>query len=78
MTCVRCQGLMVTSRLEDVGGSTEFEPLSGWHCLQCGEVIDPGIEANRKDHREPRRNLARPPGTVPAGSSGPKRKERTH
>ncbi len=46
MNCLRCQGLMVTTRLEDAGSSTLCFP--GWQCLLCGEVIDSGIDANRK------------------------------
>jgi hypothetical protein len=37
---------MVTTRLEDAGSSTLC--FSGWQCLLCGEVIDSGIDANRK------------------------------
>ncbi len=60
MPCPRCHGLMVVIRLEDRTASLSFEPLSGWHCLLCGEVIDPGIVANRKSHQEPRDSRARP------------------
>ena len=65
MCCRRCRGLMVTIRLEDAASSTCS--FSGWQCLLCGEVTDPGIEANRDCRLEPRRNGARPPGTVPVG-----------
>jgi hypothetical protein len=47
MNCLRCHGLMVTIRLEDVGGSSLR--FSGWQCLMCGEVIDSVINANRKE-----------------------------
>jgi hypothetical protein len=56
---------MVRIDLEDAGSSTYC--FSGWQCLLCGEVTDPGIEANRECRAEPRRNGARPPGTVPVG-----------
>jgi hypothetical protein len=46
MNCLRCHGLMVTIRLEDAASSTLC--CSGWQCLLCGEVIDSGIDANRK------------------------------
>lgn len=72
MSCRRCQGLMVTIRLEDAGSSTGC--YSAWQCLLCGEVTDSGIEANREGHGEPRRNGARPPGTVPVGFGVLKRK----
>lgn len=71
MSCRRCQGLMVTIRLEDAASSTRS--FSGWQCLLCGEVTDAGIKANRQCHREPRRNGARPPGTLSVGPGGPKR-----
>jgi hypothetical protein len=47
MHCLRCRGLMVTIRLEDVGSSSLC--FSGWQCLMCGEVIDSVIAANRKE-----------------------------
>ena len=72
MNCSRCRGLMVTTVLMDAGSSTDS--FSGWQCLQCGEVTDPGIAANRKHHLEPRRNGARPPGSLPAKAGGAKRK----
>ena len=74
MECRRCQGLMVAIKLEDTGSSTLC--FSGWQCLLCGEIVDLGIKANRKSHLEPRRNRARPHGTVLAGSGGPKRRAR--
>lgn len=50
MHCLRCHGLMVTIRLEDVGSSSLC--FSGWQCLMCGEVIDSVITANRNElHR---------------------------
>ena len=53
MNCLRCQGLMVSIRLEDAGSSSLC--FSGWQCLMCGEVIDSVITANRKDlHGQPR------------------------
>jgi hypothetical protein len=58
--CPRCRGLMVKITLEDVGGSTTRDTFFGWQCLLCGEIIDPGIVANRKGHQEPTRNRSRP------------------
>jgi hypothetical protein len=51
MHCLRCHGLMVTLRLEDVGSSSLC--FSGWQCLMCGEVIDSVITANRKELHGP-------------------------
>jgi hypothetical protein len=58
MNCRRCQGLMVTIRLEDAGSSTLC--FSGWQCLLCGEVIDSVIDANRKGLHIPTRSQVRP------------------
>lgn len=60
MHCPRCQGLMVATSLEDWAGSASRDRLIGWNCLLCGEVLDPGIAANRKQRHEPVRNRARP------------------
>lgn len=59
MSCLRCHGLMVPTRLEEAAGVTSGGSLSGWKCLLCGEVIDSVIAANRKHHAEPKRNRAR-------------------
>jgi hypothetical protein len=71
MNCQRCQGLMVTIRLEDAGHMTS-RSLSGWQCLLCGEVIEPGIVANRTGYHEPGRDRTRP--RYLTGSGGLKRK----
>jgi len=57
MNCRRCQGLMVTTRLEEAESSTPC--FIGWQCLLCGEVVDSGIKANRKGHQELRRDRTR-------------------
>ena len=58
MNCRRCQGLMVTTTLEDGGGSTVC--FSGWRCLLCGAVIDSGINANRTGPHGPARSRGGP------------------
>jgi hypothetical protein len=59
MHCLRCQGLLVSVQMRDMG-----QPLvTGWRCLLCGEMTDPGIEANRASHVPPTRNRARVPGS---------------
>jgi hypothetical protein len=80
MKCLRCQGLMLSIGLEDSGNTTNRESFIGWQCLLCGEVIDPGIAANRKAHSEPVKNRARPPGydTLLDGSGRLKRKQPRH
>jgi len=60
MTCPRCQGLMSPIRLEDAGNMTNSQSLAGWRCLLCGEVIEPGITANRVGYHEPSRDRTRP------------------
>ena len=73
LNCIRCQGLMVPTRLEEAVGATSGESISGWKCLLCGEVIDSVIAANRKGRQEPMAGRARLPyGTVLAKSRGPK------
>lgn len=72
MNCPRCQGLMVMVRLEDAGYMTSRQSLSGWQCLLCGEIIEPGIAANRIGYHEPVRDRTRP--RYLAGSGGLKRK----
>jgi hypothetical protein len=51
--CSRCKGLMVPVRLEETAGATSGSVLTGMRCLQCGEVLDPVIEANRKSKAQP-------------------------
>jgi hypothetical protein len=58
MNCLRCQGLMVTTRLEDAGSSTLC--FFGWQCLLCGEVIDSVINVNRKELHGPTGSRGRP------------------
>jgi len=63
MTCPRCQGLMVSIPLEDRECSAPGEPILGWRCLLCGELVDETIVANRKSELEPERH--RPPICFP-------------
>lgn len=46
--CPRCQGFMVLERYEDWGSTTTAQAFLAWDCVQCGEVIDPVILANRR------------------------------
>lgn len=59
MNCRRCQGLMVSIRMEDRENMTNRH-VSGWHCLLCGEIVEDGIAANRIGHHEPTRDRTRP------------------
>lgn len=43
--CQRCRGLMVFEKF--YGQSTSFY---GWHCVLCGEILDPVILLHRISH----------------------------
>jgi hypothetical protein len=49
MTCLRCEGLMVCEKFEDLEGlgSSDHE-FAGWRCLNCGAIVDPVITAHRR------------------------------
>ncbi len=68
MSCPRCHGMMVSVNLDDIDGPTHQEPLIGWRCLQCGEVLDPVIMGNRRTPKNPAKNRARLPCGVMMGA----------
>lgn len=70
MFCPRCHGMMVSVNLDDVDGPTHQQPLVGWRCLQCGEVLDPVIMGNRRMPQNPAKNRARLPCGVMMGMEG--------
>lgn len=43
MTCGRCKGLMVNEWRPDFSPETYI-----WRCINCGSIVDPLIEQNRK------------------------------
>ncbi len=47
MTCLRCEGLMVSDWYYDLLETGEIN-FVGWRCLNCGAVVDPVIVANRE------------------------------
>jgi hypothetical protein len=49
MTCLRCEGLMVHEKFEDLDGlwSRDHEFL-GWRCLNCGAIVDSVIAAHKR------------------------------
>jgi hypothetical protein len=49
MMCLRCEGLMVYEKFEDLEGlgSSDHE-FAGWRCLNCGAIVDPVIAAHRR------------------------------
>ena len=48
MDCLRCRGLMVEDHFIDLYGTGGLMWMKGWRCLNCGHVVDPLIEANRR------------------------------
>lgn len=58
MRCLRCQGFLIAIQMRDLGQP----PVTGWRCLLCGAMTDPGIEANRVSQSPPIRSSARLPG----------------
>jgi uncharacterized Zn finger protein len=51
MTCTRCQGCMAKDHFVNLMESAESMWIAGWRCLNCGNVIDPVIEQNRRGQR---------------------------
>ncbi|MFQ5913755.1 MAG: hypothetical protein ACE5JS_11280 [Nitrospinota bacterium] len=46
MKCPKCEGLM--TNFKHYGFGTDLAgSFYGWHCLCCGEILDPIIIANR-------------------------------
>jgi len=52
--CARCGGLMVNDFSMDLFNSTGELNFAARRCVQCGEVIDPVIERNRRLRQESR------------------------
>lgn len=65
MHCLRCQGLMTEIDMSDL--SSQYR-VSGWRCLLCGEMTDPGIAINRLHNDPPRQDRVRVPGSPVAGT----------
>ncbi len=51
MRCRRCQGLMVEDCFLVLGDARGHLWLRGWRCVNCGEVIEPGIARHRRSQR---------------------------
>ena len=51
-TCSRCGGLMVNDFCMDILNSTGELDFAARRCVQCGEVVDPVIERNRRLRQE--------------------------
>jgi len=51
MGCKRCQGLMVSDAFIDMDDDSGYLWLGVWRCVNCGEVIDFGVDQNRRHQR---------------------------
>ena len=51
MTCTRCHGCMAKDHFIDLMESAEGMWMAGWRCLNCGNVLDPVMEQNRRGPR---------------------------
>ena len=47
MECLRCHGLMVEERFEDLRGDPHHISFHGWRCVCCGNVVDSLIIRHR-------------------------------
>ncbi len=47
MNCLRCKGLMILDRFNDERDDTHQFEFTAWHCLNCGDVLDPVIAGYR-------------------------------
>ena len=47
MNCPRCQGFMVEDYFIDLRESMGPHWVTGWRCMNCGNVVDPMIAVNR-------------------------------
>lgn len=56
MNCPRCSGLMISERMDDYRDDTGQRYFEGWHCIACGEILDPVIEMNRQNRPKPIRH----------------------
>lgn len=51
-TCTRCGGLMVSDFCMDLLNSTGELEFAAKRCVQCGDVVDPVIQHNRRFRQE--------------------------
>jgi len=51
MFCQRCHGLMVVDHFIDMQDGGEHHWLRAWRCVNCGEVVEPGIIRHRLGQR---------------------------
>ncbi len=58
-SCLRCGGIMVIERFQDLNDETGVINFIGRRCVLCGEVIDSTIQLNRLNQYQ----LCPPKGT---------------
>lgn len=51
MHCGRCDGYMVIDYFIDMQDDSDHLWLRAWRCVNCGEVVEPGILARRRAER---------------------------
>ncbi len=47
MACGRCHGFMVVDHFIDMQDDSGHLWLRGWRCVNCGDVVEPGILKHR-------------------------------
>ena len=50
MNCPRCQGFMVEDYFMDLQDTMGPQWVTAMRCMNCGNVVEPQIEANRRRH----------------------------
>jgi hypothetical protein len=51
MACRRCRGLTVVDHFIDMQDDQGHLWLTAWRCVNCGDVVEPGILSNRHAHQ---------------------------
>lgn len=53
--CLKCTGYTIYEKFYPPKGASCFEnPFWGWKCINCGEIIDEVILANRMEQKTKR------------------------
>ncbi len=51
MPCQRCQGLMVVDHFIDMQDDRGHFWLNAWRCINCGDVVEPGIAQHKLERK---------------------------
>jgi len=58
MDCLRCHGMMVSERFDEVEGYSREISFYGWRCVCCGNIFDRVIAVDRlKPHLPPGKKM---------------------